>query len=302
MKVKYYFLKATFWLLSTFPFWFYHGLSTLLGFLFLKTKIYRYKVVVDNLKKSFPEKSEKEVEEITKKFYYHFTDLLIESIKAFGFSKATIKKRYKINPNPEVQKLMDEKRNIAVILPHFANWEWAAQGINFMVERNQPLSLIMYKPLKNKVMDKLMRDNRTRFPGNHLFPKNNVMREVIAHKDEHYLLGFAADQSPANVYNSYWMEFLGRETGVFFGVEKFCKKFDLSPVYAHVSKVGRSRFEVDLELISEKPVEENFGYITEKHMRLLEADIYKNPHLWLWTHKRWKRSKPADYEQKRPRE
>ncbi|SMG43819.1 KDO2-lipid IV(A) lauroyltransferase [Marivirga sericea] len=302
MKAKYYFLKAVFWLLSKIPFWFYHGLSSVIAFIFIKFKLYRYKVVTDNLSKCFPEKSEAEIKKIAKQFYFHFADLLIESVKAFGFSKETIKKRYKIKPNPELQKLMDEKKNIAMILPHFANWEWAAQGINFMVERNQPLSLIMYKPLKNKVMDKLMRDNRTRFPGNHLFPKNNVMREVLAHQDDHYLLGFAADQSPANTYNSYWMQFLGRETGVFFGVEKFCQKLNLVPVYAHVKKIGRSRFEVDMEIITEEPREQAYGYITEKHMRLLEADIYKNPHLWLWTHRRWKRSKPADYEQIRPQE
>lgn len=255
---------------------------------------------MDNLKKSFPDKSDDEIHAIARKFYYHFADLLIESIKAFGFSVEDIQKRYKINENPEVQSLMDQKQNIAIILPHFANWEWAAQAFNFMVKRNQPLSLIMYKPLTNKVMDKLMRENRTRFPGNHLFPKNNALREVVAHKNEHYLLGFAADQAPANTYNSYWMEFLGRETGVFFGVEKFCKKFDLVPVYAHVKKIERSRFEIDLEIIITEPAKSDYGFITEKHMRFLEADILENPHLWLWTHKRWKRAKPADYNEKRP--
>src|SRR5690554_858888 len=209
MKFKYHFLKLVFWLLSKIPFWFYHGLSTFIAFVFIKTKIYRYHVVFDNLRKSFPNKSEKEIKRIAHQFYYHFADLLIESVKAFGFSEKDIQKRYKFNQNPDVQKLLDEKRNIALILPHYANWEWAAQGTNFLTKQNQPLVLIMYKSLKNKVMDKLMKDNRTRFPGNHLFPKDTVMREVVAHQDEHYLLGFASDQAPANVYNSYWMDFLG---------------------------------------------------------------------------------------------
>ncbi|HET8861105.1 hypothetical protein [Marivirga sp.] len=302
MKVKYYFLKALFWLLSKVPFWFYHGLSSFIGFLFIRLKLYRYKVVMDNLSKSFPDKSEQEIKKIAHQFYYHFTDLIFESIKAFGFSKKTIKKRYKFNANAEVQKLMDEKKSIAFILPHFANWEWATQGVNFMVPRNQPLALIMYKPLKNQVMENLIKENRSRFPGNYLFPKNNAYREVIKHKDQHFLLGFAADQSPANVYNSYWMEFLGRDTGVFFGVEKFSKKFNLVPVYAHVKKVARSRYEVDVEVITTNPSETAYGYITEKHMKFLEADIDENPHLWLWTHKRWKRNKPADYDEKRPQE
>lgn len=300
MKIKYYLLKAIFWLLSKIPFWFYHGLSTLIAFLFIKTKIYRYKVVMDNLRKSFPDKSEKEIQKIANKFYYHFVDLLIESIKAFGFSKKTIKKRYKINTNPEVQKLLDEKRNLAIILPHYGNWEWSAQGFNFMTERNQPFGLAIYRPLTNKLMDKLMKENRTRFAGSQMISKNDVFEEITRRKNEHIIVGFAADQAPGNAYNSYWMQFLGRETGVFYGVEKFSKQFNLPAVYAHVRKVARSKYEIDFELITEEPNETPYGYITEKHMRLLEADIYKKPHFWLWTHKRWKRSKPADYDQKRP--
>lgn len=300
MKIKYYFLKALFWLLSKVPFWFYHGLSTLIGFLFIKTKIYRYKVVMDNLRKSFPEKSEKEIQKIANKFYYHFVDLLIESIKAFSFSKKTIKKRYKINTSPEVQKLLDDKRNLAIILPHFGNWEWSAQGFNFMTNRNQPFGLAIYRPLSNKLMDKLMKENRTRFEGSKMIAKNDAYKEITSHKDKHIIVGFAADQSPGNPYNSYWMEFLGRETGVFFGVEKFSRQFNLAAVYAHVKKVARSKYEIDFELITEEPNETPYGYITEKHMRLLEADIRKEPHFWLWSHKRWKHSKPVDYDQKRP--
>jgi len=299
MKVKYYLLKALFWLLSIVPFWFYHGLSTVVGFLFMKLKLYRHKVVMDNLAKSFPEKSEKEIKKIASKFYNHFVDLLIESIKAFTLSENQVKKRWKINENPQLQKLLDEKRNLAIILPHFGNWEWGVPSFCMVTERNQPIGLGIYKPLKNKVMDKLMKENRTRFPGANLIPNKLIHKAVNQHKDKHYMIGFAADQSPANVYNSYWMTFLGLETGVFYGVENFSKKLDLVPVFAHVKKVGRSRYEIDTEILCEHPGETEYGFITEKHMRLLEADIKRTPHLWLWTHKRWKRSKPADFDQKR---
>ena len=51
-------------------------------------------------------------------------------------------------------------------------------------------------------------------------------------------------------------------------------------------------------MIVENPVETKYGEITEMHTRLLEADIEKCPEYWLWTHKRWKRTKPDDYEEK----
>jgi KDO2-lipid IV(A) lauroyltransferase len=298
-KIKYYFLKAIFWLLSIIPFWFYHGLSSFIGFLFIKLKLYRYKAVMENLKKAFPDKSEKEIKKIANKFYYHFVDLLIESIKAFSVSAKQIKKRWKVNMTPEVQKLLDEKRNLALIMPHYGNWEWGVPSLCMMTDQNQPIGLGIYKPLKNKLMDKLMKENRSRFPGANLIPKNEVSKHVAKYRDQHFMLGFAADQAPLNGYNAYWMEFLGQESGVFFGPEKFCKKLGLVPIYVHVQKRGRSKYEVDLEIITEQPKDTDYGYITERHMKLLEADIHKNPYLWLWSHKRWKRSKPADYEEKR---
>ena len=48
---------------------------------------YRRKVVRKNLTNSFPEKSLKEIKEIERKFYRHFTDLLAEGIKNLTISQ-----------------------------------------------------------------------------------------------------------------------------------------------------------------------------------------------------------------------
>jgi KDO2-lipid IV(A) lauroyltransferase len=299
MQLKYYIFKGLIYTLSIIPFWVYHVVAWLLSRLFYYTGLYRGKVVKANLTKAFPEKSDEEIKTISKRFYLHLADLLIESIKAFSLTEEDIKKRYKFNFSEEVQRLCDEKRNIAIVLHHYNNWEWATMGLNFIAPRNNPKMLIMYKTLKDPVAEKIVKQSRGRFAGTYMFPKDNVIKEVIAHKDEHYALGFAADQAPANSYNSYWMQFLGIETGVFFGVEKFSQKNDLAVVYCHVRKKKRSYYEIDMELIAEHPSETSVGFITKKHMHLLEADIQENPQYWLWTHKRWKRSKPLDYDEKR---
>ena len=56
---------------------------------------YRRKVVFENLRNSFPEKKEEELDEISKKYYRHFADLMIETIKNAwyerkGFQKANV--------------------------------------------------------------------------------------------------------------------------------------------------------------------------------------------------------------------
>lgn len=48
---------------------------------------------------------------------------------------------------------------------------------------------------------------------------------------------------------------------------------------------------MEYKLVCEQPNELPLGAITERHTRMLEEDIRKEPSFWLWTHKRWKRKK-----------
>ena len=66
-----------------------------------------------------------ELKSIRKKFFKHFTDLFVESIKAFTISEKTSKKRYKYT-NPElINELYEKGRSIAFMGAHQANWEWS---------------------------------------------------------------------------------------------------------------------------------------------------------------------------------
>src|SRR5947208_16200689 len=53
---------------------------------------YRKKVVLENLRNSFPEKDEKEIQLIAKKFYRHFCDVIVEGIKSFSISEDALAK------------------------------------------------------------------------------------------------------------------------------------------------------------------------------------------------------------------
>lgn len=83
------------------PFWLLYRFSDVLSFLFYYVFLYRKKVILENLRKSFPEKSEKEIREITRKTYRNLSDLVVESIKTFSMSTKQVTKRFKII-NPEI--------------------------------------------------------------------------------------------------------------------------------------------------------------------------------------------------------
>ena len=113
------------WLLSRVPMRVLYFISDFLFFLIYYIFGYRKKVVEDNLKTAFPEKDEKEIKNIAKKFFQHFTDLIVESVKSFSMSEKQILKRYTYK-NPElVNNLTKQGKSIALTGAHQANWEWS---------------------------------------------------------------------------------------------------------------------------------------------------------------------------------
>ena len=79
---------------------------------------YRKKVISENIKRSFPEKTTKELKSIEKEFYRHFADLLVESLKTFTISKKESLKRVKIANADVVDRLFEKGRNITTIGGH----------------------------------------------------------------------------------------------------------------------------------------------------------------------------------------
>jgi KDO2-lipid IV(A) lauroyltransferase len=102
---------------------------------------------------------------------------------------------------------------------------------------------------------------------------------------------FGADQSPSISKNIYWTQFLNQDTAVALGAEKYGKLYDMPVVFTHLSRVKRGYYVVEFETVTANPVQEEEHFITEKHVRLMEKQILKQPEFWLWSHKRWKKKR-----------
>src|ERR1039458_6752740 len=95
--VSYYIALPFLYLISLLPFWFLYGLSDFFFVIMYYVLGYRKKVVMQNLRNSFPEKSEKELKKIAIAFYKYFCDLFLETFKTLTISKQEIFVRCKIN-------------------------------------------------------------------------------------------------------------------------------------------------------------------------------------------------------------
>lgn len=286
--ILYYLTLPFIYLLSVLPFPLLYGLSNIVYFLLFYLLGYRKEVVLKNLRNSFPEKSEKEIQIISRRFYRYFCDLFLETFKTLSISRKTMLKHCRLEEN--AQRLFDQlaadNQSIMVVMGHLGNWEWA--GNTFSICCKHQLYVI-YHPLSNKYFNGLIIKMRTRF-GTKLIPMKDTLREMLNNRKTLNATAFIADQSP-QPDRAYWMSFLNQDTPVFLGIEKIALKIRYPLVYVSIKRVKRGHYELNAERIELPSVETRPGEITELHTKRLEADIRKQPETWLWTHRRWKHTR-----------
>jgi KDO2-lipid IV(A) lauroyltransferase len=281
----YYLLYIPAVIFAALPYRVLYAISDLFYFIVYYLVRYRKKTVFENLSNSFPEKSNKEITTIAKKFYRHFCDLFVESLKMLHFTEKKIDKHFRIK-NPEIiEQLYADQNLIMAAMAHYNNWEWVS-----MLTRPGLNIVSIYKTLHNENFDRFILKLRTK-RGSILLPTNQTLRFINNWKnsEDRAFFCFVTDQSPMKKDIHYWTKFLNQSTPIFVGIEKIAIKMDRPVCYFRVKKLKRGYYEMEIVPITQKPSQCRPFEITEAHVRLLEEDIIKNPEFWLWSHRRWKR-------------
>jgi KDO2-lipid IV(A) lauroyltransferase len=254
---------------------------------------YRKKVVVKNIKNSFPQYSPEQIKNITKEYYKYFAKLLAESIRNLNISRENLSKRIVVK-NPEImEKLYNENKDVLLLSSHYNNWEFFITAQNFLF-KHQAIGIGM--PLTNKFWDKKINKQRGRF-GMKVVNADNYKEKLKEFSSTPTATLILGDQNPSKVNNSYWTKFLNQESAFFFGAEIMANKMNAAVVYASIKKIKTGYYEVELNLITEVPHKEKYGHITQSYVHQLEKDISASPQFWLWSHKRWKMNVPENIEQ-----
>ncbi|MFC2104165.1 lysophospholipid acyltransferase family protein [Bacteroidota bacterium] len=270
------------------PFWVLYPFSDLLAFLFFHVIKYRKKIILQNLRNSFPEKSEKEIKSIAKKTYRNLTDIIVESIKTFTISTKSITKRFKVI-NPEVLDEYKQKgQSIIGVTGHYGNWEWGAMAGSIQIKHR---AIAIYKPLSNKYIDNYIK--RTRAENGTLLKSILKTTETFENfKNQTCIFLLVADQSPSDVHKAYWNNFLNQDTACLHGPEKHAKNNNYPIIYLNIQRIKRGYYVVIAEKLIENPSKLPDGEITKMYMNKLEEIIVQKPEDWLWSHNRWKRKRP----------
>lgn len=275
------------WIISIIPFPVLYRFSDLLSFVLHYIVRYRIAVVKGNLKASFPDKSQKELARIERKYYVHLTDLILETIKGMSISKSTLLKRMKLMDKQYFDQQMKLNKSTIVVMSHCGNWEWVCLAAQISVEQH---AQCVYKTLSNSDWDEWFFNTRSRF-GTAPFTMEKTLRVMTANSHLCCATAFIGDQNPSTGKTAYWTRFLNQDTPFMQGSEKIARKLNQDVVYMKITKLKRGYYTCEVQPLASESAKTKDGEITDLIVKAIENDILSQPQNWLWSHKRWKHVK-----------
>jgi len=266
--------------------------SDFLFFLLYTVIGYRRKIIITNLKNSFPEKSDIEINKIYKDFYRNFSDFLIETLKSMSISQEEYDQRISYSNLEVFQEIKAENKDCILMTGHIFNWEFLSGTAKHMDYKN---NVAVYHKIKNTFWNDKINFTRERL-GTKAVDMKDIMRYMMRTQNDGtnaYL--FIADQSPKKQAIHYWLNFLNQETPVFNAFDKIATRKNMGVVFSKMKRVKRGFYHITYERISpENGVQFQENEIVHQFFHKLENAIKEQPDNWLWSHKRWKYKK-EDY-------
>jgi KDO2-lipid IV(A) lauroyltransferase len=274
--------------LSRLPMGALYAFSAFLYFLAYYIVRHRHQVITDQLAKVFPGMSATERAAIHKRFLRNFCDVLVEVLKSASMSAPDIAAHVRTVNFAPARKYLEAGQSVMLVTSHLCNWEWLLQGV--AVQLGYPVDAA-YKPLHDQWAERLMLEIRSRF-GARLIPAKELLADFVRRRGVVRAVAMNADQAPVSTDKRYWTKFLGQDTAFYIGTEQIARAMRLPVIYVAMRRIGRGRYDVELQELSDGRETLPPNAITERYARACEIEVLKCPADWLWSYRRWRLQKP----------
>lgn len=278
-------------LISRLPFRILYLISDILYFFIRYIFRYRRQVVTNNLNYAFPEKTKAEKNKIRSHFYRHFTDLMLETIKLHSMSEQEMNDHLQFEGVEAFTKLYQQGKSFIILAMHHNNWEWCS----FVQTKERNQGLMIYNPVRgNQAMEKFLVYSREKWGGKCIPVHLSARTTLEFHRKKiPTALWLGADQTPPAT-SKFWTIFLNREAPFFSGPEKIAAKTNQPVFFQHVKKISRGHYVARFIPLVENPSEVDPNEILLAYVRKMEEIIRQEPEYYLWSHRRWKHSRPEE--------
>ena len=257
------------------------NLGAIIGLLF--GPLFRSKeLVLNNLKKAFPNLNEYELIKISKNMWSNYGRILSEYVFIKDFRNSKLEKFISIEGEEILKEIRKTKKTVVFISGHFNNFELMAMQI----EKSGINLAAIFRPLNNFFLNKTMEKIRKNYICKNQIPKGLMgMRKILKFFKEGTSVALMIDQRVSQGISSNFFSHPALTTTI---PGQLVKKFNCWVVPVCIERTDKHKF----RMIVNKPIKfnenETIESITNSLNLWLEKIILKNPSQWIWTHNRWK--------------
>ncbi|MCS6935570.1 MAG: lysophospholipid acyltransferase family protein [Chitinophagales bacterium] len=282
--ILYYLLFPFLYLLAHLPSSALYRFAEVLAWVLHRVVRYRRQVVLDNLRRSFPDFSNEQIQQTAAAFYRHLAYRIVENIRCMAITAREVDARITVENIDAINHYYNQGRHVVLLLGHIAAWEYS--GFKMCIAcKHRPYSFV--SNIRNRYFDVRIQRTRARM-GMQLVPMQEAPSFFRKKLTEPSLIVFLGDQSPPNPRRAYRTTFLNQPTPFFTGGERYARIHNCVVIYPEIVQVKRGYYKARLIEITDNPLALPENEITERYARLLERQIRNYPPDWLWSHRRWK--------------
>ena len=242
-------------------------------------------IAQENLRRSFPGWTEREVDRVARGVWVHFGGVMFDLVRLLTRGPSMIPPLVTIEGREHAEAAHRSGRGVVIVTGHFGNWE--AHGI----AHGQTFGSIgvVARPLDNPAFDRAMTAVREG-AGNEVIAKEHAMIRSMRRIKEGRGVAFLVDQN-VQEKEGIFVNFFGRPACTTPFAAKLAIRTGalVLPCRAVMTPDFHYRVVYDPPIDPRAFAEGDEGVraLTQAMVEVTESWIRPNPEQWLWMHRRW---------------
>ena len=245
------------------------------------------KRALDNLRASFPEKSEQWIWQTGRRSFEHIVMLAVDVLFTARLVKKYNWRSYSRYKNVERAKwLMQEGRGLLLVTGHYSNFEIIGYLLGLFGFNIYSIA----RPLDNKYINNYLYNVRERV-GQKIIDKKGASELMDQIASTGATLCFIADQDAGR--KGIFVDFFGRKASTYKSIGLIAISCNI-PIVVGCSRRVDNRFY--FEIVANRIIfpeewqdkDEPLEWITAEYTRAMEEFVRQEPSQYWWLHRRWK--------------
>ena len=280
-KITYIFLKTLSFCLRISPQWIKTLLSNILYIILYHFIPIRKKLVLDNIKSAFPNKTNDWHISTAKRSYKFFIN---QTIQFFALPQSYQKSTILVKGKEIFDASIKRGDGIILVSGHFGAWEILSAWLG---TNNYPTTGVAMKQ-KNHGSDKYFLEQRAQFGMKHIYRKSSFdnMYRILEQKE---VLILVSDQDARK--RGVFVKFFNQQTSTPKGAARFHLENGAPIIFTICYQNKPNDYTIEFHPIKIAP-KATIKSITQSYTSILEKHIRRFPEQYFWWHRRWK-TKPV---------